>query len=877
MVTCTLKGGSRDNEVQEGISGSSQSSQILERMNGEGAKDPSTGPLITSQMNGCKSLPFEQLPVYHPIKSVKSDFYERPEFLSVTLYIKNIQSECLKVDFSESRVLVNFRTSDQSYLKQYPFLEERHHYLQWAIELKGRINAAKCRFTLKPSNLTLRLPKMQPGSWGSLELAVSSDKEVESETWISLAPKAPKSIKEEMNKSVENVVFVVGNAQRQASVPPQKEAKELPLVKLGYTGLGNLGNTCYMNAVLQVLANTTRLRNHFTDRKFQSEINTGNPLGFGGSLALAFAIIIRQLWSGKEESIEPCRLKKLLADRASQFAGYAQHDAQEFMAFLLDGLHEDLNRVKCKPLTSPVESNGRPDAQVAEEAWRVYKMRNDSIIVDLFQGQYRSTLICPACQKVSVTFDPFLYLSLPLPPLQSWITVTCFPRKDSAQPVKLPVLVNENSGVLHLKEEIRKQMPGWSGSQVQLMESYKGAIRRILSDHIYLSSLHNPDALVAFETLTPSPTCPTIDIPIIQRLLVPSVKHTYCAACKRENSDAVKLKRCVKCLDVSYCDRACQRNHWDVHRPNCRPKPVVTSHPFIISLARAELTYNNIYQSMLTFSARFFIQAARISSSNNDSNQEMDWPMFFIRPVDYMGQSIPRKERLEDRGDELLDVEDVDCLSLDWRNNENSPQHCSIVEKEVVYSELDPSATSQHQGDPNRVTLHRCLEQFMQPEVLGHEEAWYCPQCQEHREATKQMSLWRLPDILTIQLKRFSFRNLLWRDKIDKKVHFPTRGLDLSPYLSQSVGSGNAVYDLIGVVNHYGGIISGHYTAFARCPSVDDNQPDEIGWRCMDDRFVRDVGEHSVVTPAAYLLLYRRRSDPQQSSSPAYSDPDQID
>jgi len=76
MVTCTLKGGSRDNEVQEGISGSSQSSQILERMNGEGAKDPSTGPLITSQMNGCKSLPFEQLPVYHPIKSVKSDFYE---------------------------------------------------------------------------------------------------------------------------------------------------------------------------------------------------------------------------------------------------------------------------------------------------------------------------------------------------------------------------------------------------------------------------------------------------------------------------------------------------------------------------------------------------------------------------------------------------------------------------------------------------------------------------------------------------------------------------------------------------------------------------------------------------------------------------------
>lgn len=54
----------------------------------------------------------------------------------------------------------------------------------------------------------------------------------------------------------------------------------------------------------------------------------------------------------------------------------------------------------------------------------------------------------------------------------------------------------------------------------------------------------------------------------------------------------------------------------------------------------------------------------------------------------------------------------------------------------------------------------------------SYDEIPFC-RCKEHREATKQMSLWRLPEILTIQLKRFSFRNLLWRDKIDQKVHFP--------------------------------------------------------------------------------------------------------
>lgn len=52
---------------------------------------------------------------------------------------------------------------------------------------------------------------------------------------------------------------------------------------------------------------------------------------------------------------------------------------------------------------------------VAEEAWESHIKRNDSIIVDIFHGLFKSTLVCPVCSKVSVTFDPFCYLTLPLP------------------------------------------------------------------------------------------------------------------------------------------------------------------------------------------------------------------------------------------------------------------------------------------------------------------------------------------------------------------------------------------------------------------------------------------------------------------------------
>ena len=49
------------------------------------------------------------------------------------------------------------------------------------------------------------------------------------------------------------------------------------------------------------------------------------------------------------------------------------------------------------------------------ETWRDYQRRNDSVIVDTFHGLLKSTLVCPDCAMVSVKFDPFCYLSLPLP------------------------------------------------------------------------------------------------------------------------------------------------------------------------------------------------------------------------------------------------------------------------------------------------------------------------------------------------------------------------------------------------------------------------------------------------------------------------------
>lgn len=124
-----------------------------------------------------------------------------------------------------------------------------------------------------------------------------------------------------------------------------------------------------------------------------------------GAIAEAFGALLRRIWSDSSTatSYSPREFKQTLQRFAPQFIGYQQHDSQELLAFLLDGLHEDLNRILKKPYVENPDWKGEGDKELVDLAnlsWEGYLKRNDSVIVDLFQGQYKSTLVCPECEKV---------------------------------------------------------------------------------------------------------------------------------------------------------------------------------------------------------------------------------------------------------------------------------------------------------------------------------------------------------------------------------------------------------------------------------------------------------------------------------------------
>ena len=202
------------------------------------------------------------------------------------------------------------------------------------------------------------------------------------------------------------------------------------------TGLVNLGNSCYMNCIVQCLGSTHHLTRFFfpnlstssNSLSYRQHININNKLGTKGILTNNFVGLLINMFTNNSKYFTPTEFKKVIGSLSPghQFATSDQQDCNEFLTFILDGLHEDLNQMA---ILSPEEkkqiSELTPEQEKTREylpvrlastiEWERYLKLNFSVIVDYFQGQYLSQLKCLECRNTSTTYNAFSVLSLPIP------------------------------------------------------------------------------------------------------------------------------------------------------------------------------------------------------------------------------------------------------------------------------------------------------------------------------------------------------------------------------------------------------------------------------------------------------------------------------
>jgi ubiquitin carboxyl-terminal hydrolase 4/11/15 len=464
--------------------------------------------------------------------------------------------------------------------------------------------------------------------------------------------------------------------------------------------------------------------------------------------------------------------------------------------------------VRQKPYTENPEVGDQPEEVVAREAWDNHRKRNNSIIVDWFQGQLKSTLVCPDCHKVSVCFDPFMYLSLPLPrATDRTITITvCW--NDPVKPMaKFPVKVKLDGKITDLKAGLAA-VSGMKEEEIVLTEVFGNKIIKYFKDVDLVDIIMERDFIYAYEK-------------------PPSNNMMFTQFINRK-------------LEV-----------WS----STYSSMTAFGTPLYIGM-NPQWNYRQLYNHLLSYMKKWLgVEAKPMDETyadlkegegeakpeNGEKPQGDDGKnnaLYVLGVLDYYGQRVTP---FVDDGKPLnLDADKPPNIALDWPTAS-------------VYNETKDSH-NEFSGpkEPETCTLDECLDIFTTQEQLGNEDLWYCNRCKELRAATKKIDLWKLPPVLVVHLKRFAYGRRLNRDKLDILVDFPLNDLDLSKRV-MSKDQTCSSYELFAVSNHYGSMSGGHYTAY--CKNVTTGS-----WYYYDDHNVTKVtAEDQIKSKAAYVLFYRRK------------------
>lgn len=615
-------------------------------------------------------------------------------------------------------------------------------------------------------------------------------------------------------------------------------------------GLKNHGNTCFMNAVIQCLSNTDMFAEYFVMNHFKMDLLRRNKshskrYGTRGEVTEQLGALLKSLWSCQYYANISNKFKHSVAKYGSQYEGNDQHDAQEFLLWLLDKVHEDLNTAPKEKYKKTKGNLGRSDEDIAAEMLANHLRCNSSFIHDLFQGQFRSSLCCLGCGRFSNTFDPYLCISLPIP---SSHTIPVFLHivflEEKVKMKKVGVLLDAQANVYDLREKLNMSFKT-SKDNLLILEIIDGEFQRTFCGSDIVSDFKDSKNLFA------------IEVPSKNNVSMETEKISLVISSKIEFENGCEMLWRPFVLDVtrevSYTEL--QKEIFDA-----------MSYPF-----------KNIFD--LDLKNCFSLCINDGEPINEKICSSVDMPLYMPaidKALMLCLEGIPHVK-----------------LSIVWNKvaKEIFPTELNFIE---LHSSIENVVNSRKQSD--EMTLQECFDLYFNEERLEREDAWVCAYCHHRLPCVKSLSLWTIPDVFIVHLKRFR-QSSTQRVKIMTYVNFPLTGLDMNPYVAarnqnvQQIHNTSLtsltfwspwkrpryrpytrfednVYELYAVCNHHGSMQGGHYTAYCRNP-VNGH------WYNYDDTKVQEIPVSEVISTDAYILFYQRSNltshSCASSSSSGYS------
>ena len=598
----------------------------------------------------------------------------------------------------------------------------------------------------------------------------------------------------------------------------------------GLCGGKNLGNTCFMNSSIACLSNCIELTCYFLSGDYKKDINKENHLGMGGVLAESWGNLLNQYWVENTRVGNPSEFKRIIGNKVKIFRGFGQQDSNEFMNFVFDYLNEDLNGTTKKPYIE-IESkkDDETDENCAKRFWDCNLKRNDSIITDLFCGQYKSTITCPDCGNINITFDPFYTLTLPLADKnfernQKFDYLDEFhlfyiPKFAIRKPIRIIIKnIAKNINLDEIFKNLANKRDFIYKDQIDelfYVNIIKTKLKNFIEDISEIED-HTDDFIFCYDVID---ELENIKIPLyfkdseFPRIISGTSDLTF---------DDLRKKIYFYLRKYIYSPLI------TLNEINTKDNLTQEIQKFVLNMKMDEDKifelmddeYNNIFKNAkidenVKKNINEFISDIPFKiylQEKNDNNKKI--PIIDNKNFSNISNELSEilgintiDEKLIDKFNLLNNYEikvDFQYKSKYLNNKEMKLNSCLFYKTDFKNVNLQ-----QQQKKRGRITLEDCLNNFCQEEKLEKGNEWYCPKCKKHTLVKKKMELFYLPKILIICLKRFIKMSFKWR-KNEEYVDFPINNLNMGEFMVGPDKS-HSKYDLFAVSQHYGSTLFGHY------------------------------------------------------------------
>ena len=639
--------------------------------------------------------------------------------------------------------------------------------------------------------------------------------------------------------------------------------------KHGRVGLGNMGNTCYMNSALQCLSNTEDLTKYFIFESFKGEINNGSSLSSKGFISKAYYDLIDTLWNENCTAIVPKHFRSVFCKKTRLFMNNEQQDSQEFLIALLDNLHEDLNRITNKKYMELEEQKkGESDEEASQRWWNYYISRENSIIVDLFHGQYKSTIKCLKCENTSISYDTYLSLGLPIPTQKNHFQFKLL--TENLNFIDLNIKLNEN---IQIKDIIKQSINFLNIKKYKeyLIKQKKDNNEKINNDkdfEVPMNILYNNIEIIEcndnFKMINIHKTSFENIIndkkgkDNMSKDLFDNIKLSNFYK-NNNNSELILFEKNINfnlnnMINTYIYPITTKKIEGILFSSN---KDIILSYPIIISIKM-----DNSLEDLESLIYQKFKPFLKSDSKNKEPNLEICFPHFTKEWGKFKcSENIcPICQKKYDNSKKYCQISNKKILISELIKNQTKGRPLIFFAKSQKYKKycefysgiplFNEKSSADIKGSRNNLSIYDAFDLFNKEEYLEGDNQWYCNRCKTHQNAAKKIEIYKTPLYLIVQLKRFKNRNNIVRFILGSKN---STYIDYKEVLNLKefvVGPDNnkSIYNLYAITIHREFMNGGHYYAFCKNKNV---------WLTFDDEKVSYC--ENPVSKDAYLLFYKRK------------------